>query len=90
MTMDHFAKSVVEDRSRVLHGTWSTLGTRLTVSRSRLEEFVIASLGRFVLQLAAYTRSAAPNDDAEAFLEWVKCNRTVAESNPEPGKEAGL
>jgi hypothetical protein len=76
-TTKQFAKSIVGDRSRVLHGTWSTLNTRLTVSRNRLEEFVIGTLRRFVLELEEYIQAGSSKDHTDGFIEWVR-NKAAA------------
>jgi hypothetical protein len=71
-TAKNFAKSVVEDRSRVLHGTMSTLQPHIGIDRDGLEEFVASVLRRAVIELAGYGTASAPQDQIEAFLEWVK------------------
>lgn len=71
-TAEKFAKSVVEDRSRVLHGTMSTLQPHIGIDRDRLEEFVASVLRRAVIELAGYGTAFAPQDQIKAFLEWVK------------------
>jgi hypothetical protein len=50
-TAKHFARSVVHDRSRILHGTWSTLNSRLASNRTGLENFVTAVIHRAALEL---------------------------------------
>ncbi len=71
-TAKQFVSSLVRDRSRVLHGTWSTLNSRLALNRSGMEEFVIAVIRRAVLELETYANAAAPQDDIDAFLAWVR------------------
>jgi len=71
-TAKQFARSVVGDRSRILHGTWSTLNSRLAFNRSGLENFVIAVIRRAALELEDYALTASPEDNIDDFLAWVK------------------
>jgi hypothetical protein len=71
-TVKKFVKDLVRDRSRILHGTWSTLNSRLAMNRHSMEEFVIAVIRRGGVELVAYTNIAAPIDEIEAFLTRVK------------------
>jgi transposase-like protein len=52
-----FARSVVLDRSRILHGTWPTLNSRLAFNRNGLENFVITVIRRAALELEDYAHS---------------------------------
>ena len=65
-----FARNLVRDRSRILHGTWSTLNVR-GIDRGGLEGFVITVLRSAAIQLDLYAKSVAPVDDVDAFLDWV-------------------
>lgn len=71
LTARQFARRVVRDRSRILHGTWSTLSTRI-IDRAGMEQFVITVLRSAALQLEAYARSAAPVDGLDEFLGWIQ------------------
>jgi hypothetical protein len=71
LTTRHFAKNLVEDRSRILHGTWSTLSKRLGSSRQGLEGFVATVLRMAAIKLDDYARTDAPADDIDAFLTWI-------------------
>jgi hypothetical protein len=66
-----FARNVVRDRSRVLHGTWSTLNAR-GIDRAGMEGFVVTVLRTAVIELDAYAHSAGPADDIDEFLSWVR------------------
>jgi hypothetical protein len=66
-----FARNVVRDRSRILHGTWSTLNAR-GIDRAGLEGFVATVLRAAVIELEAYAHSTGPDDDTEKFLCWVR------------------
>ena len=67
-----FARGLVRDRSRVLHGTWSTLNSRLASNRDGLEDFVAAVVRRAALELEDYSLTASPEDKVDVFLAWVK------------------
>ena len=71
-TAEDFAKSLVGDRSQILHGTMSTLQPHIGIDRNGLEEFVASVLRRVVIELAGYGITSAPQDQIEAFLDWVK------------------
>jgi hypothetical protein len=71
-TAKQFARSVVRDRSRILHGTWSTLNSRLAFNRNGLENFVITVIRRAALELEIYALTASPEDNIDDFLAWVK------------------
>jgi hypothetical protein len=75
MTARQFAKEIVRDRSRILHGTWSTLQPSIGMNRERMEKFVIEVIRRAALELEAYARTAFPKDDIESLLRWVKSKR---------------
>jgi hypothetical protein len=72
LTTRQFAKNLVEDRSRILHGTWSTLSKRLGSSRQGLEGFVATVLRMAAIKLDDYARTDAPADDIDAFLKWLE------------------
>jgi hypothetical protein len=71
-TAKQFVRSVVRDRSRILHGTWSTLNSRLAFNRNGLENFVITVIRRAALELEDYALSASPEDNIDDFLAWVR------------------
>jgi hypothetical protein len=66
-----FARNVVRDRSRILHGTWSTLNAR-GIDRAGTEGFVITVLRTAAIELEAYAHSVSPADDIDEFLTWVR------------------
>jgi hypothetical protein len=66
-----FARNVVSDRSRILHGTWSTLNAR-GIDREGMEGFVVTVLRRAVIELEAYAHSAGSADDIDEFFTWVR------------------
>jgi hypothetical protein len=76
-TAKQFARSVVRDRSRILHGTWSTLNSRLASNRNGLENFVTTVIRRAALELENYALTASPEDSIDDFLAWVKRREAV-------------
>jgi len=76
-TAKQFASRVVNDRSRILHGTSSTLHAVLAPDRTGLERFVIAVIRRTALEIEDYSATLSPNDRIESLLAWTK-NRDAA------------
>lgn len=72
-----FASNVVRDRSRILHGTWSTLNAR-GINRPGMEGFVISVLRMAVIELEAYAQSESPSDNIGKFLEWVRRRKSMS------------
>jgi hypothetical protein len=79
MTAAEFAAAIVTARSRVLHGTWQTLIPDLpegkggkTISLRATEQFACLLLVKFSLALDHYGASAAPVDQLEPFLDWLR------------------
>jgi hypothetical protein len=72
-----FARNVVRDRSRILHGTWSTLNAR-GIDRVGMEGFVVTVLRTAAIELEAYTHSAGPVDDVDGFLIWVRQQKMMS------------
>jgi hypothetical protein len=71
-TAKQFARRVISDRSKLLHGTSSTLSSRLAFDRDGLENFVIAVIRRAALELQDYALTASPKDNVDDFLAWVR------------------
>jgi hypothetical protein len=80
ITAKAFAKGFVRDRSRVLHGTWSTLNVRLAGSRDSLENLAMTLVRATVQELDLYLESPSPSDETEAFLDWTKARRRQAKT----------
>ncbi|MCP3709954.1 hypothetical protein M3I54_23730 [Paraburkholderia sp. CNPSo 3274] len=79
-TVLSFIDSVVTARSRVLHGTWSTLNYRkpaLNERQHRHEIELLASdlLARFTLQLDSYKKTEKPEDNFMKFLDWISTQK---------------
>ena len=71
VTARQFAANVVGDRSRILHGTWSTLHARLSTDRQGMERFATDVIRRAVLELEKYCTQNDTEDSTQAFLDWV-------------------
>jgi hypothetical protein len=70
-----FVEELVGDRSRILHGTWSTLNDTLEAGREGLQNFVIDMLRKYALALGEYVCSGNPTDNHTAFLTFVEGRR---------------
>jgi len=77
LTARQFARNVVRDRSRILHGTWSTLNAR-GIDRAGMEGFVVTVLRMAVIELEAYAHSVGYTDDIDEFLKWVEQRRVTS------------
>lgn len=77
-TVHDFVTSIVRTRSRILHGTWSTLAFDPSINedagRQIVEMLVMDLLRRTTLALDDYINDANAVDDVEAFLNWVENN----------------
>jgi len=77
ITTRGFAKDLSSDRSQVLHGTWSTLQSRVSISRDIIELVVTSLVRSYAVELEAYAQEGAPRDDIEAFLRWSTDRRSA-------------
>jgi hypothetical protein len=78
ITTASLVTALVRDRSRIMHGTWSTLGTRPPSRRDGIEAVVGAVLRQAAIHLHAYASEPAPVDTIEAFFAWLEQKRTPA------------
>jgi len=74
-TAHQFARGFVRDRSRVLHGTWSTLHTRLQTSRDALEHVAMTLVRSSAVELELYLQDENATDNVEAFMLWIAARR---------------
>jgi hypothetical protein len=78
-TVNKFVASIVGARSRVLHGTSSTLSPDISrgeqEGRPVFEMLANDVLCRFTVALDAYAKDPTAIDDVEAFLAWVNQER---------------
>ncbi len=75
-TVIEFINSIVTARSRILHGTWSTLTHRPSTRdehqhREEVEMLARNLLIHFTLQLDEYKNIENPEDNFKKFLEWI-------------------
>lgn len=75
ITAKQFAQEIAEKRSRILHGTWSTLLLSTRMNRLQMEQFTSEVVRRTALELQEYAAIATPKDDIESLLKWVKSKR---------------
>jgi hypothetical protein len=75
ITVKEFAKGFVRDRSRILHGTWSTLASHLRDSRPSLSVLVHGLLANYALDLDRYKSTPGALDKVDDFLGWVEKGR---------------
>jgi hypothetical protein len=75
VTVKQFAKDLVRDRSRILHGTWSTLVHSMRASRRSLEGLVVKLLAHYMLEMQEYDDTPAAKDALDAFLSFVNARR---------------
>ncbi|WP_454762318.1 hypothetical protein [Caulobacter segnis] len=79
-----FVASIVTARSRVLHGTWSSLDPDLPlrgglgVRRAEVEELARKVLLEATFQFDRYEAAGQQLDDISSFLSWVSANRPPA------------
>jgi hypothetical protein len=74
ISVDQFVKSVVTARSRILHGTWSTLsGPDLGVERRDVVKLARTLLICYARVLDAYASSSEKRSDSiKALLTWIE------------------
>lgn len=77
MTVEQFVERLVEDRSRVLHGTWSTLTSYLRDSRPNLTFLALELLANYTIELDTFMSGSAPMDNIDTFLDDVVKRRTT-------------
>lgn len=83
-TVERFAQEFVRNRSRILHGTWSTLNHSLRESRSGVTPLVAELLACYSLALDQYLTSATPADQIEHFLSFSRTWHQSQESTTAP------
>jgi hypothetical protein len=76
-TVKEFVREFVRDRSRILHGTWSTLRTNLRTSRVSLTSVVRQLLLEYTLALDGFSADPAAVDEIGVFLAWVDAQRAA-------------
>ena len=76
-SLKDFVDNFVTARSRVLHGTWSTLSDyKRDMDRKSLEFLTIQLLLKYPMLLDRYSNSstAVPEDKTQSFLDWIARN----------------
>jgi hypothetical protein len=77
INVKQFVEGIVGARSRILHGTLSTLMENVDV-RGTVEVLSFDLLRRSSLALDGFSALAVPDDTAKAFLDWI-------DEQPQPG-----
>ena len=81
ITVNEFVKSVVSQRSRILHGTLSTLDFDMAHVRRDVELLCWDLLRRSTLELDLYIMEPSYADDVERFLKWVAQRQEAVRGN---------
>jgi len=71
ISVRQLVKTFLSDRSMILHGTASTLGTSFLSSRSSLKDLVRGLLTNYSILLDEYGTGSNPSDEIDSFLTWV-------------------
>ncbi|WP_035227245.1 hypothetical protein [Agrobacterium tumefaciens] len=86
-TVEQLVIAITTARSRIFHGTWPTLHTDLPSAKGKpptsyadVETLARLLLLNFSLQLDAYQQAGETVDSTDAFLAWIKAQRTT--NNP--------
>lgn len=72
-----FATNLVRNRSRILHGTWSTLNSWMSHDRQGMEGFVASVLRGVVARFGKYYERPENADDIGAFLKWLSSEKAA-------------
>jgi hypothetical protein len=73
VTVDEFVDAIVTARSRILHGTWSTLANRdVAVDRRDVARLTQNFLFVSARAIEEYAKSVSPSDEVDAFLDWAE------------------
>lgn len=75
VTVKEFSKGLVRDRSRLLHGTLSTLNTDMRASRANLTLLAHELLVNYSIELDEYQAAGETRDDIVPFQDWVGARR---------------
>jgi hypothetical protein len=82
ITVKQLAKDFVRDRSRILHGTWSTLTHSLRLSRQNLEAIAGGFLANYTVGLDHYIQSSNATDALEPFLAFARAHTAKKRHSP--------
>ena len=74
VTVEEFVKDLVTARSRILHGTWSTLSSELPLEKEAVAALCRNILIVFTIQLDRYLATPGYVDDIEPFIAWMETN----------------
>lgn len=74
-TMEAFVQEVVETRSRVLHGTLSTLTEEAAEMNGAISSVARDHILKYTLALDLYRLELGAKDDVSSFLTWLETQR---------------
>lgn len=83
-TVEKYVTEIVKARSRVLHGTFSTLAENVEAIRADIELLNFDMLWQMSTALDQYAATSAPNDNAGALLDWIGRQRQPHPGGPTP------
>lgn len=84
ITTKRYAKDLVGGRSRVLHGTLSTLSSNLVQLRDQLEFMATTLVRSTAIEIDEYLADGQVADDIDIFLDWVRTARTMRIQSSDP------
>ena len=76
-TVKQLIEGIVGARSRILHGTFSTLKADTRVTRGQVESFAWHLIREFTVKLDEYSSWDMASDDIATFLNWIYARRDV-------------
>jgi hypothetical protein len=74
LTVKQFVNDIITNRSRLLHGNWSTLASPMAANRGQLESFARTVLATAAVQLSLYI-DAGGRDNISQFIAWSGRNQ---------------
>ena len=84
-----FAANIVTARSRILHGTWSTLGEELPLGRGDVASLARTMLVSYTLFLDQYEQTPSPEDKAKPFVDWMEARGPLPMGATPPAPPTG-
>lgn len=77
ITVSTYVEKIVEVRSRILHGNWSTLTEELPIGREEVASLTRSLLMHYTQQIDAYAATPNSVDEAVQFLDWIVAQRAA-------------
>ncbi|MGH6681985.1 MAG: hypothetical protein ACREDL_24320, partial [Bradyrhizobium sp.] len=86
--VDSYVDKIVEARSRILHGNWSTLTEELPIGRAEVASLARSLLMHYTEQLDAFAATPSSVDDVVQFLDWIVTQHTAQAATSQPAADA--